>query len=178
MRCSGGESAPRRSGRAASLGRRRSCSVPSLASASAYQAAVAGPGQRSACTLHSSRFGSSLAEPRRVCAALQGFEAFDAAEKGTWEGLPAGSAALRLTIRSPGAGSHVVVFRHGTTLELLCVACHTGDTAPPAQGALRYALAASEPWSQPCVVAPELRSIDCSAPCIPQMAGTHFLDAA
>lgn len=53
----------------------------------------------------------SLACFRHVWPARQGFEAFDAAKKGAWEELPAGGAALRLSIRSPGAGSHVVVFR-------------------------------------------------------------------
>ncbi len=41
----------------------------------------------------------------------QGFQAFDASEKGAWEVLPGGGAALRLTLRSPGAESHVLVFR-------------------------------------------------------------------
>ena len=41
----------------------------------------------------------------------QGFEAFDMEEKGAWEELPGGGAALRLSIRSPDAGSHIVVFR-------------------------------------------------------------------
>ena len=34
---------------------------------------------------------------------------------GAWEELPGGSAALRLSIRSPDAGSHMVVFRSGYT---------------------------------------------------------------
>lgn len=42
---------------------------------------------------------------------MQGFQAFDASEKGAWEVLPGGDAALRLTIRSAGAESHVLVFR-------------------------------------------------------------------
>ena len=41
----------------------------------------------------------------------QGFEAFDVEEKGAWEKLPGGGAALRLSIRSQDAGSHIVVFR-------------------------------------------------------------------
>ena len=43
---------------------------------------------------------------------MQGFKAFDATEKGAWEELPGGGAALRLTIRSAGAQSHVLVFRY------------------------------------------------------------------
>lgn len=58
------------------------------------------------------QFTASL---RHVCIPLQGFEAFDAAKKGTWAELPTGGAALRLNIRSPGTGSHVVVFRCGKT---------------------------------------------------------------
>ncbi|KAK9836324.1 hypothetical protein WJX81_005312 [Elliptochloris bilobata] len=42
--------------------------------------------------------------------APQGFEAFDLDEKAAWEELPGGGVALRLTIRSPDAGSHIVVF--------------------------------------------------------------------
>ena len=42
---------------------------------------------------------------------VQGFQAFDVSEKGAWEVLPGGGAALRLTIRSAGAESHVLVFR-------------------------------------------------------------------
>ncbi len=41
----------------------------------------------------------------------QGFQPFDASEEGAWEELPGGGAAWRLTVRSPGALSHVLVFR-------------------------------------------------------------------
>ena len=70
-----------------------------------------------------------LASVRHAWPALQGFEAFDAAEKGAWEELSAGGAALRLNIRSPGAGSHVVVFRCGKPLRHLIIACHPGNLA-------------------------------------------------
>ena len=37
-------------------------------------------------------------------------------EKGAWVELLGGGAALRLSIRSPDAGSHIVVFRSGTAV--------------------------------------------------------------
>ena len=63
----------------------------------------------------------------------QGFEAFDVEEKGAWEELPGGGAALRLSIRSPDAGSHIVVFRRATAVSAV-EAIHGAASSPSASG--------------------------------------------
>ncbi|KAK9834175.1 hypothetical protein WJX81_005389 [Elliptochloris bilobata] len=57
---------------------------------------------------HRDRLGAHKRAVRGL--APQGFEAFDASDECAWEELPGGGAACRLSIRSPSAGSHILVF--------------------------------------------------------------------
>jgi len=86
----------------------------------------------------------------------QGFQPFDASEEGAWEELPGGGAAWRLTVRSPGALSHVLVFRCARPV-FRREGCITG---PLAWGRLRQlgspcvVVRPHCAWWLPCLVSP------------------------